>query len=72
MDLPEALARFGPNLENLFKVGTVSGTSGSNVIVTVSGVSYTLPKLQWYTPVNGDVVQILWIPGRPLVLGDIG
>ena len=69
MDLVEALSRDGQALEALFRVGTVSGTSGVKVVVTVSGVSHTLTRFAHYTPTIGDVVHILWIPGRPIVLG---
>lgn len=54
-----------------WQVGTVTGTSGTKVVVTVSGTSYTIPRLSSYSPVNGDVVQIAWPEGRPFVLGKI-
>lgn len=43
---------------SLRATGTVSGTSGTKVIVTVRGQSMTLSRLSSYTPVNGDVVNI--------------
>lgn len=59
---------------SLRKTGTVSGTSGQKVIVTVDGASMTLPRYSHYTPVNGDVVVIdiakegAWIVlGKPAV-----
>lgn len=54
----------------LMKVGTVAGTSGTKVILTVEGQTMTLPRLTGYTPVNGDVVLVLTLkPGAWLVLG---
>lgn len=41
------------------RVGTVSGTSGTKVIVTVDGATVTIPRLASYTPVTvGDIVHI--------------
>lgn len=40
------------------KVGTVSGTSGTKVIVSVEGNTVTIPRLASYTPTNGDIVHI--------------
>ncbi len=41
------------------KTGTVTGTSGTKVVVTVEGASLTLPRLASYTtPTAGDVVII--------------
>lgn len=71
MDLPESLARNGPDPELYWRVGTVSGTSGTKVVVTVSGTSYTLPRLSSYSPTIGDTVQIAWPRSRPFVLGKI-
>ena len=71
MDLPESLARNSPDPESYWRVGTVSGTSGTKVVVTVSGTSYTLPRLSFYSPTIGDTVQIAWPKGRPFVLGKI-
>jgi hypothetical protein len=51
-----------------WQVGTVTGTSGAKVVVTVSGTSYTIPRNSQYSPVNGDVVLIAWIPGQPIVI----
>jgi hypothetical protein len=62
-------------LEQMFasrrKVGTVTGTSGTKVVVTVDGASMTLPRLASYTPVTvGDVVQIdAMVSGSWLVIG---
>lgn len=56
--------------EGLRATGTVSGTSGTKVIVTVRGQSMTLSRLASYTPVNGDVVNIdTAMPNAWLVLG---
>lgn len=57
--------------DGLVTTGTVSGTSGTKVIVSVLGGSMTLPRLNSYTPVTvGDVVIILTAcPGAWLVLG---
>jgi len=49
-------------------VGTVTGTSGTKVLVTVRGSLLTLPRLASYTPTNGDVVHIQG-PAPWLVLG---
>lgn len=54
-----------------WKTGTVTGTSGTKVIVTVDNASKTLPRLASYTPVNGDVVIIAARPGSWFVLGKI-
>lgn len=58
-------------LSRMWRVGTVTGTSGTKVIVTVDGASLTLPRLATYTPTLGDVVQIAYPPARPFVLGKI-
>jgi hypothetical protein len=50
--------RFKELRENLRATGTVTGTSGTKVIVTVRGQSMTLPRYAHYTPVNGDVVIV--------------
>lgn len=56
--------------EGLRATGTVSGTSGAKVIVTVRGQSMTLARLSHYTPVNGDVVIVdTAIENSWLVLG---
>ena len=70
MDLPEAIEqRLDQIAAGMWRTGTVSGTSGTQVIVTVDGASHTLPRLASYTPVNGDVVIIAARPGAWLVLG---
>jgi hypothetical protein len=52
------------------KVGTVTGTSGTKVIVTVDGNSVTIPRLASYTPVVvGDIVHIDTTGDSWLVLG---
>lgn len=54
------------------KVGTVTGISGTQVIVTVNGGSLLLPRMAHYTPTVGDIVQIdATIPGAWLVLGRV-
>jgi hypothetical protein len=50
--------RFKELRANLRATGTVAGTSGTKVIVTVRGQSMTLARLSSYTPVNGDTVII--------------
>lgn len=71
MDIAESVARFGPNLEGLFKVGVVTQISGNKVWVTVSGEPYLLNRASHYTPTVNDTVQVLWIPGRPFVFAKI-
>lgn len=71
MDVGEAVAASGPDPESYWRVGTVSGTNGTKVVVTVSGVSHTIPRLSTYSPTIGDTVQIAWPKGRPFVLGKI-
>ena len=71
MDVGEAVAASGPDPESYWRVGTVSGTSGTKVVVLVSGESHTLPRLNSYSPTIGDTVQIAWPKGRPFVLGKI-
>jgi hypothetical protein len=62
--------RFAEVRDSLLKIGTVSGTSGTKVIVAVEGASMTLPVLTSYTPVVGHVVYILALkPGSWFVLG---
>lgn len=56
--------------DSLRLVGTVSGTSGTKVLVTVRGSLLTLPRLAFYTPTVGDVVQIQG-PAPWVVLGKI-
>lgn len=53
------------------KVGTVTGTSGTKVVVTVDGASMTLPRLASYTtPTAGDTVIIdAMVSGSWIVLG---
>ncbi|WP_394621308.1 hypothetical protein JNUCC0626_20085 [Lentzea sp. JNUCC 0626] len=68
--LPEdALAELLAQLrESLRLVGTVSGTSGTRVLVNVRGSVLTLPRLASYSPIVGDVVHIQG-PAPYLVLG---
>lgn len=59
MDLGKAIAQaLAEALAACRKVGTVTGTSGTKVVVLVNGGSMTLPRLESYTPTIGDVVQI--------------
>jgi hypothetical protein len=53
------------------KVGTVTGTSGTKVVVVVDGASMTLPRLASYTtPAVNDVVIIdAMVSGAWIVLG---
>lgn len=55
-------------VESLRMVGTVSGTSGNRVLVSVRGSLMTLPRLTSYTPTVGDVVNIIG-PAPFLVIG---
>ncbi|WP_086663686.1 hypothetical protein [Lentzea kentuckyensis] len=55
-------------IESLRLVGTVSGTSGTRVLVNVRGTVLTLPRLASYSPTVGDVVHIQG-PAPWLVLG---
>lgn len=65
----EALAiQLAHLVDSLRLTGTVTGTSGTKVIVAVRGGLLTLPRLTSYTPVNGDVVNIIGPPPY-LVLG---
>lgn len=54
--------------DSLRLIGTVSGTSGTRVLVTVRGALLTLPRLSSYSPTVGDVVHIQG-PAPWLVLG---
>lgn len=71
MHIADAIARvIDEALASRRKVGTVTGTSGTQVIVAVNGGSLTLPRLASYTPTNGDIVHIdATVPGAWLVLG---
>lgn len=51
------------------RAGTVTGTSGTKVIVTVAGSSLTLPRLASYTPVVGDTVHIDTAGNSWLIIG---
>jgi len=51
------------------RVGTVSGTSGTKVVVAVDGGSVTIPRLASYTPTIGDIVHIDTAGAGWLVLG---
>lgn len=51
------------------QVGTVSGTSGTKVIVTVNASTLTLPRLASYTPTVGDIVHIDTTGESWLILG---
>ena len=69
--LPEEsiAARLSELVDSMRLVGTVTGTSGTKVLVNVRGTVLTLPRLNSYSaPVNGDVVNILG-PAPYLVLG---
>lgn len=72
MALEDEIERRLAELRNgLLRTGTVTGTAvGGKVIVTVSGVSMTLPRLKSYTPTTNESVLILTaMPGAWLVLG---
>lgn len=40
------------------RTGTVAGTSGTRVVVTVRGASMIIPRLASYAPTVGDTVLI--------------
>lgn len=71
MDLDAILEqRFKEFRESLRATGTVTGTSGTKVNLTVRGQAMTLPRLSSYSPVNGDVVIVdTTVPNAWLVLG---
>lgn len=52
-----------------WRSGTVSGTSGTKVVVAVQGGSMTIPRLASYTPTIGDAVLIAATPIGWIVLG---
>lgn len=52
-----------------WRSGTVSGTSGTKVIVAVQGGSMTIPRVASYTPTNGDTVLIAATPIGWICLG---
>lgn len=51
------------------RIGTVTGTSGTKVIVNVDSGAVTIPRLASYTPTVGDVVHIDTSGDGWLVLG---
>lgn len=69
MDTADAVGQVKQELRGIVRTATVSGTSGTKVIVTVDGSSMTLPRLASYTPTISDVVLILAVPGAWIVLG---
>jgi hypothetical protein len=71
VNIAEAVARvLDQALSARRKVGTVTGVSGTRVIVAVQGGSLTLPRLASYTPTTGDIVHIdATVPGAWLVIG---
>lgn len=60
--------RLADLVSSLRKTGTVTGTSGTKVVVTVQGTSMTLPRLASYTPTINDSV-IIQGPAPYIVLG---
>lgn len=42
-------------------IGEITGTGSPTAEVTVDGVAYQLPFVDWYTPVVTDVVKVDWI-----------
>jgi len=73
MGLWQAVAQFVERTlqERQRRTGTVTGTSGTSVVVTVEGASLTLRRLASYTPVNGDQVVIDCSGDGMIVLGKI-
>ncbi|APU20957.1 hypothetical protein [Actinoalloteichus sp. GBA129-24] len=63
--------RFADATSGLVRTGVVTGTSGTQLVVTVAGTAMTLPRLVTYTPTVGHVVIILAAPGAWLVLGRV-
>lgn len=51
------------------RTATVTGTSGTSVIVSIDGGAMTLPRLASYTPTVGDVVHIDCAGDGWLVIG---
>jgi hypothetical protein len=53
--------------------GTVTALPGAGkVTVTLRGATLSIPKLQWYTPVVGDICMVLICDASYLALGDVG
>ena len=70
MEIPDAVeGRLAAIEAGMWRTGTVTGTSGTKVVVSVDNASMTLPRLAAYTPVVGDVVIIAARPGNWFVLG---
>ena len=66
----DAIAQLRAELIGMFwRMGTVSGTSGTKVIVLVQGGSMTIPRINGYTPTNGDTVLIAATPIGWICLG---
>lgn len=51
--------------------GTVTSFSTTTVTVAASGITYVLNRILTYSPVNGDVVRIIWDEGGGTALGKI-
>lgn len=60
MRLWQAVAQYLDQVlqERQRRTGTVTGTSGTSVLVTVGGTTLTLRRLSSYTPTVGDQVII--------------
>jgi hypothetical protein len=60
--------RIADLVASLKRTGVVTGTAGTKVVVTVQGVSMTLPRLASYTPTISDSV-IVQGPAPYIVIG---
>lgn len=71
MSLVDAIAHYVEQClaKRTRRLGTVSGTSGTKVVVVVAGATLTLPRLTSYTPTVGDVVHIDTAGDSWLVIG---
>lgn len=70
MRTEDAVAQLRAELIGSFwRTGTVSGTSGTKVIVSVQGGSMTIPRLASYSPTTGDAVLIAATPIGWICLG---
>ena len=70
MEIPYALEQRLAAIEaGMWRTGTVTGTSGTRVVVNVDNGSMTLPRLASYTPAVNDVVIIAARPGNWFVVG---
>jgi hypothetical protein len=69
VNLAKAIAQAIDRARSPRMIGTVSGTSGTKVVVVVNGQTLTLPRLASYTPTPGDIVHVDTAGDGWLVLG---